>query len=362
VIGVRAAFAVHELYSDIRDIGRRLGVAHVVEGSVRKAGNRVRVSARLINASTSHQLWAEQYDRNLGDIFAVQDEITDVIVTTLAGRIEQSMCERAAEKPACDMVAYDHLLRARELIRKRSHHEVLAARFHLDRALELDPTCAAAYATYAINYVFEYESTWCQDRATVIDRAYALACKAVTLDETDSFAHMALAHAANYCGQGELALRAIDRSVQLNRYDYPNRCIRAWIAVLSGHPAEALEDLNEARRFNPLGSESCLITIGIAEYMAALYREASETFTTMSSWDAWRYPFLAACYAQLGMSKQAHITAEKVVNSAATEFASAENPLDRWRAFMRSIFPFRNEEDRARFVDGLCKAGLPIDA
>lgn len=361
VIGLKSSLAAHEVSTDVREIGRRLGVAHIVQGGVRKAGDRVRVTAQLVEAATARQLWAEQYDRSLDDIFAVQDEITDLIVTTLAGRIEQATRQRAAEKPAKDMAAYDHLLRAREHSRHRAQEGELAARSHLDRALELDPECAAAYACYAISYIHEYEAVWCQGRPNALDKAYQLGRKAVALDETDGYTHQALAYAAHYCGQGELARKEIDRAILLNPHDYHNLCIRAWIVMFLGHPSEALSDLNEALRVSPIATEMCLITVGIAEYMAALYRESSETFARMSTWDPLRYAYLAACHAQLGQSALARTNATKVLDVAAVEFGDiGGDPLERWQDYVSSVLRFQRPEDFARFADGLQKAGLPF--
>lgn len=362
VIGHKSSLAVHENSTDVQEIGRRLGVAHVVEGSVRKAGDRVRVTAQLVESATGRRLWAEQYDRRFDDIFSVQDDITDLIVTTLAGRIERASRQRAANKPAKDMAAYDHLLRAREHSRHRTEAGELAARAHLDRALELDLEFAAALACYAMSFVHEYEAAWCRDRHGAADKAFQLSRQAVALDETDAHTHYALAYAAHHWGQGDLARKEIDRAILLNRYDYHNLCVRAWITMFAGHPAEALSDLNEALRLNPFASENCLITIGIAEFVAALYRESCATFERMSSWDPLRYACLAACYAQLGQSDQARATAKKVREVAVAEFGGdPANSLERWRIYAEAMFRFQESADLARFADGLHKAGLPFE-
>lgn len=361
VIGLKSALAARGISSDVREIGRRMGVAHIVEGSVRRSGERVRVAVRLVEAATARQLWAEQYDRGLDDIFAVQDEITDLIVTSLAGRIEESTRRHAAGKPVRDMAAYDHLLRAREHSRHRTQEGEIAARLHLDQALRLDPTCAAAYACYAISYIHEYEAAWCRDRPGTIERALRLARTAVDLDETDSYTHQALAYAAHYCGQAELARSEIDRAILLNPHDYPNLCTRAWIVMFSGRPAEALMDLNQALRLNPIAPEMCLVTIGLAEYMAALYRESAETFARMSAWDSLRYACLAACHAQLGQAEQARANAQKLIRVAEAEFGGeAVDSLQRWRAYAEAMLHFQRPDDLARFAEGLRKAGLPF--
>lgn len=361
VIGLKSSLVAHELAADVREIGRRLGVAHVVEGSVRKAGDRVRVMAQLVETATGRRLWAEQYDRSLDDIFAVQDEITDLIITTLAGRIEQASRQCAARKAAKDMAAYDHVLRARDNTRHRTQEGELAARLSLGRALALDPDCAAAHACYALSYVHEYEAAWCRDRRAALDRAFEHGRKGIALDETDARTHHAFAYAAHYLAEHELAKNEIDRALFLNPHHYPSLCVRSWITMFSGQPAEALSDLTLALRLNPLASEDCLLTLGMAEYIAALYRESLETFAKMSSWDPVRHACLAACHGQLGHREDARDHAAKVVKVAAAEFgAHAGDSLERWRAYLNALFRFRQPADLARFADGLHKAGLPF--
>lgn len=362
VIGLKSSLAAHEGSTDVREIGRRLGVAHVVQGSIRKDGDRVRVTVQLLEAATARQLWAEHYDRSLVSMFAVQDEIADLIVATLAGRIERAMHQRAARKPAKDMAAYDHLLRGREHSRHRTQEGEIAARVHLDRALALEPDLAAAYACYALSHIHEFESAWCQDRRFARDQALRLARKAVSLDEMDSYTHQALAYAALYSGEGALAQREIERAILLNPHDYPNLCTRAWIAMFLGHPDAALADINEALRLNPIATEMCLITVGIAEYMAALYRESSETLARISIWNPLRYACIAACQAHLGQHDLARENAAKVRDAAATEFGNqGGEALARWQEYVGSVLQFQRADDRRRFADGLRKAGLPFE-
>ncbi len=159
MIGVKSVLVVREQAADLREIGRALGVAHIVEGSVRKAGNRVRVTAQLIDAGTGQRLWSENYDRDLDDIFVVQDEITNIIVATLAGQIEHLELRRAATKPDEDLAAYDCVLRGRQCLNRYTQDGELEARRHFERALELDSNYAAAYAGLAISFIHEYEAS-----------------------------------------------------------------------------------------------------------------------------------------------------------------------------------------------------------
>jgi TolB-like protein len=127
VIAGKSSVAARDGAADLQQIGHRLGVAHIVEGSVRKAGNRVRVTAQLIDAASGHRVWAEHYDRDLDDIFAVQDEITNIIVATLAGRIEEASRQRAMQKPVEDMETYDFLLRGRQCLKRGTKDDLLRA-------------------------------------------------------------------------------------------------------------------------------------------------------------------------------------------------------------------------------------------
>jgi hypothetical protein len=189
---VKSILIVRKQAADLREIGRTLGVAHIVEGSVRKAGDRVRVTAQLVDAATGQRLWAENYDRNLDDIFAVQDEITNIIVATLAGQIEYLELRRAAATPDQDPVAYDCLLRGRQCLNRYTKDGELEARQHFEQALELDPDYAAAYAGLSISYLHEYEASWSEAPDEALERASMLAKKAVALDDADSSARYAI--------------------------------------------------------------------------------------------------------------------------------------------------------------------------
>ncbi len=269
VIGVKSILVVREQASDLREIGRALGVAHIVEGSVRKAGDRVRVTARLVDATTGQRLWAENYDRDLDDIFAVQDEITDIIVATLAGQIEHMELRRAAKNPAEDPVAYDCLLRGRQCLSRYTKDGELEARRHFERALELDPNNAATYAGLSISFIHEYEASWSEAPEEALERAYTLAQKAVALDDANSPARYAIASACFYRGQHELAKVHIEKALELNPNDYHNICAKGWFLAFGDRPSDALDCSIEAMRLNPLVPDNCLFTIGMAEYVAA---------------------------------------------------------------------------------------------
>jgi tetratricopeptide (TPR) repeat protein len=259
------------------------------------------------------------------------------------------------------MAAYEHLLRARQCMRRYTRRDELAARAHLERALELEPGYAAAYAALALSHIHEYESTWSEAPHAAVDRAYELGRHAVGLDETDSTAHRAFAYAALYRGRWELAGREIDRAIALNPNDYPNFCVKSWLLLFSGQPAAALACLDEALRLNPFAPDNCYLSIGIAQYTARRYVAAAETFGRMSSWDTLRYTGLAACHGQLAHPAEARAAAARLAEAVQWEFGSeADDPMARWRSYVECMFPFRVPDDLQHLRDGLGKAGLTI--
>ena len=359
VIGVKSILIVREQTTDTREIGRSLGVAHVVEGSVRKTGEHLRVTARLVDAATGQQIWTENYDRDLDDILVVQDEITNVIVATLVGQIERLELRRVATKPVEQMVAYDCLLRARQCSNRYTKDGELEARCHFERALELNPDYAAAYAGLSISYLHEYEASWSEAPDEALDRAYNSAQKAVALDDADSPARYAIASACYYRGQTELAMVHIEKALEVNPNDYHNICAKAWF--LAGYnTSESVDCSIEAMRLNPLVPDNCLFAVGMAEFAAGQYEDALKAFAKMSGWGLHRPAWIAACYAQLGRDEQARTAATEVWKLAPGDpSVPNENDLERWRAYWSRLIIFQNPNDLARFLEGLRMAGLP---
>ena len=360
VIGVKSILIVRKQAADLREIGRTLGVAHIVEGSVRKAGDRVRVTAQLVDAATGQRLWAENYDRNLDDIFAVQDEITNIIVATLAGQIEYLELRRAAATPDQDPVAYDCLLRGRQCLNRYTKDGELEARQHFEQALELDPDYAAAYAGLSISYLHEYEASWSEAPDEALERASMLAKKAVALDDADSSARYAISLVYYYRGQHELAKVHMEKALQLNPNDYHNICNLGWLLAFRDQSSESIAYSVEAMRLNPLVPDNCLFAIGIAEYVAGRYEEALAAFGKTRGWGLLRPAWIAACYAQLGRDAQARAAAAEVRAIAPSDpSVPNEDDIDRWRAYWSRLLQFEDSKDWSSFLDGLRKAGLP---
>ena len=286
VIAVKSILVVRDHASDLRETGKALGVAHIVEGNVLRSGNRVRVTVKLIDTATGENLWAEKYDRDLDDIFTVQDEITNVIVTALASRIEYLELRRAGQKPIEDLIAYDFLLRGRQCLNRYTKEGDLEARHYFEQTIELEPDYAAAYAGLSISYLHEYEASWTKLPEEALEQAYAFAEKAVALDATDSSARYAISSACFYRGQQELAEAHIEKALEQNPNDYHNLCNKGYFLACSNRSSDSFSFNYEAMRLNPLVPDNCLFAIGIAEYNAGRFEEALAAFGKTRGWGA----------------------------------------------------------------------------
>jgi tetratricopeptide (TPR) repeat protein len=246
-------------------------------------------------------------------------------------------------------------------MRRSTKHDELAARSYLERAIELAPKHAASHAALALNYIHEYESPWSEDPQSAVDRAFESAQEAVALDQADSVAHRALAYAAHYRGELELARKEIDRAITLNPNDYSNLCVKAWILNFSGHPEAALVCRDKSLRINPFSPDNCLLDIGVAYYTMREYGHSAETFGEMSSWNLLRHACLAACQAQLGQGAEALATAARALEAARSEFAGeGADAVGAWLAYVRRMFRFRKPDDWAHLLEGFRKAGIPV--
>ena len=192
VIARNSSFTFKGRNVNVQEVGKSLGVRYVLEGSVRKSGNRVRITGQLIDATTGGHLWAERFDRDLTDIFAVQDDVTQQIVGALALNLTEGDQQQLAPEHTRNTEAYDCLLRGRELWHRLTKETNIAARDLLQRAVELDPKFASAYAFLALTHGLDYLNRWSASPAVSVEQAEEAARQAVALDDSDPWAHWAL--------------------------------------------------------------------------------------------------------------------------------------------------------------------------
>jgi adenylate cyclase len=333
----------------IQEVGRDLGVRYVLEGSVRKAGGRVRITAQLIEAATDHHLWAERFDRDLADIFEVQDEVTSRIVATLAGKLAESERRRARSGQTENLEAYECVLRGRELWERFTPEANREARRLYEKAIALDPDYARAYASLAWTYLVEHSERWGDPEDQPLERALEWARYGVRVNRASHSNHLALGQVCLSKGLHDEALEALETAIALNPNDADGYAFLARALSFAGRPEEAIDLMGKARRLNPAAPRWYAWNLGMALYLARRYDDAVAAFRRGSPLGDVGYRWLAAAYGQLGREQDAQ--------AAAAEYLKLTPDFSIGRHL--EMLHFRRAEDREHYVDGLRKAGLP---
>jgi adenylate cyclase len=342
---------------DVGEATKRLGVQYALTGSVRKAGDRVRITASLIEGITGLQIWSEQYDHVLDDIFQVQDEVAQKIVTMLVGNIERSDHERSLGKETDSLTAYECVLHGRHFFHdwKGSEDDVLRAREMFERAIEIDPHYAAAYSGLAATCISEFGDGWSSNPDAAGTGALEYAHKAIELDEHDSYAHLVLSFAYwQVKSDFELAKRQIEAAIELNPNYYWNYCYGCWFSACYGDLETSVFQAKEAIRRNPLLPNGCLHSLGMAEYLSGRYEDAITTICQISKLERRGYACLAACYAQLGRIDEV----KKIANECVEHSGECAMSSEEWYKFWRSQLKFKEQAPIDHLIEGLEKAGL----
>jgi TolB-like protein len=333
---------------DLIRVGRELGADYLVEGSVRKLGPRIRISAQLIDAKTGHHLWAEKFDRDPHEIFAVQDQVVRTIVGSLSGRLSAAGAELAKRKPPASLAAYECVLQA-DALPLADPALRLEARGLYERALELDPNYARAHALLSINYNMEWDSRP-DAPPEFLDRAFEHAKRAVALDENDGLCHDALALAALNHRDYALAEHHHLRAIELNPNQPGFLASAGFLFNHLGEPERAIAYFKEARLADPLFEPSWYWSaLGAAYFNARQYEEALAAFARARRPAAWQHALAAACHAFLGRPGMARQHVEEALKLAPGFSAS--------RFFAKRAL--KREEDRRHGLEGMIKAGVP---
>ena len=251
VISQNSSFAFKGQSPDIRDVGSKLGVRYVVEGSIRRAGNRVRITAQLIDATTNEHIWAERYDRDLEDIFAVQDEVTHAIVTTLEPHLAATERQRARRKPVESLGAWEYYQRGLWHLFRMTAEDSAKALDLLERAVMLDPTASSAHAGLVLALYYHVLFGFSTNRDTDLTKAMSHAKSAIALDESDAFAHFAASRVFIVRGDPESAIEASDRAITLNPSYALAHFGRAHALWHAGRPDAAIVSHDRAMRLSP---------------------------------------------------------------------------------------------------------------
>jgi TolB-like protein/Tfp pilus assembly protein PilF len=343
VIARNSSFQFRGPSVDLAAVRRKLGVQFIVEGSIRRIHSRLRLAVQLVDAATEAHVWAERYDREVEDIFAVQDHMTRAIAATLEGRVAASGAEQAKRRPTKDWAAYDYFLQGREL-----HHRYnfLAAEPLFARAVELDPGYAQAYAFRAHALLGKY---WTDLREEAKQEALDCATKALSLDEADPWCQMTMGFVLTHRGQRDLAGPYFDRAVALNPGDVQIAYMRAWWLARVGRADEALRVLDLAMQHDPFPPNWCWEGRAIAMLVARRYEDVIQALAHMSHHHAWDHAYAAVCHAYLNRPEDARAAAHEALR------LDPQFSVSRYARTEGYTLPAELEH----LIEGMRRAGLP---
>jgi adenylate cyclase len=350
VISRNSVFVYKGKAVNVQAVAKELGVQYVVEGSVRKAGNRVRITVQLIAADSDHHLWAERYDRELKDIFEIQDEITKAITAILPGRVEAAAHERAKRKTTDNLAAWELVLAGKLLHHRSRREDNDDALKHLDRAIALDSDYAHAHAWKACTLGQRYVYGWSDDANATAAQIMDELRIAQSLDDNDSDVHRILA-AANLAvyHNHDRAMHHQERALALNPNDDLIVVQHGEMLTWFGRAEEGIDWILKAMRLNPYHPERFWNHLGRAYFVARRYAEAAAAFAKIARPDAGQLAFLAACRAAVDDAAGAQTLAQAVLAQAPN--FTATNCL--------ATQHYKHDADREHHRALLLKAGLP---
>jgi TolB-like protein len=340
-----SAFTYRDSSIDIRQVARDLSVRYIVEGSVRRAATRVRINVQLIDADDGAHIWADRFDRDLTDIFLLQDEVVAKIVSAFAGVLPTT--SRSPRQRATNLEAYDLFVRGRVLV-TQSIQSNMAARPLLKRSIELDPNFADAHSWLGMSHLCGW-AYWGEEAQPHRSLALAAAQQAVSLDSDNAVARAILGYVLVFEGKLDEGGMELAKALTID----PNHA-DAWafsgeLKAFEGSPGEGLDNIGTAFRLNPHPPGWYYWLLGLIQYAASRYEDAVDTLRNPATHRLGSQRILAASLAQLGRLDEARVEAAQFF-SAHPHFS-----IDHWA----NTQPFRNKADRQRFIEGYLKAGLP---
>ena len=353
VIARNSSFVYKHKAAPIPDIARDLGVRYVLEGSVRKAGNRIRVTAQLIDSATGGHVWANRFDRELTDIFDIQDELTREIVGALKVNLAVGEEGRLLRRRAASVEAYELLLRCREQMMLLTRSGNIAARGLAEAAIAIDTNYAAAYALIAFTHLNDYANGYSSNPEESLRVGRELAERAVSMDDQDAACHWALGVAYSWGRDLDRAEAEARRGLALAPNFAQGLVLLATVQIYAGNPSGAIETLDALMRLDPHYPDISLQFLADARFSLGDFEGAAEAIERrlrLNPEAGTAFALLASCYGWLGRAEDAR---------RAWDEALRINPglsIER----RRQVQPFRNPEDFERRVEGLRRAGLNV--
>lgn len=346
VISRNSTFVYKGKSVNLREVAQKLGAQYLVEGSVRRSGDQLRVTAQLIDTANDAHIWAERYDRKLDDVFAIQDELTAAIVATLPGRVEAAQHDLLARKTPANFAAYECVLAAKVRHHRGDRAENEEAQKLIAQAVELDPDYAHAHAWRGCILGQAWVYGWCADKEATYNEVLRELEIARTLDENDADVHRILAASCINRNDLDKARHHQERALALNpNYDLvvvQQGELLSWL----GHPKEGVEWIRKAMRLNPHHPERFWSHLGKAHFAAHEYAEAIDAFMHLARMDASQHAFVAATYASMG---------DPTAAAAHYEQMAVLDPELTIESFLATLH-YGNETDLAHIRAGLTMA------
>jgi TolB-like protein len=355
VIARNSSFTYKGQAVDAQGVGQELGVRYVLEGSVRKCGNRLRITGQLIDATSGTHIWAERFEGLLDDIFELQDQITESVVGAIAPQLERAEIERAKRKPTENLDAYDYYLRAMAKLHSGSREAIEQALPMFYQAIELDGEFASAYGMAAWCHFWRKLNGWMTDRPAEIAEGIRLARLAVTLGRDDAVALTRGGHAlAHLAGEVDAGIALLDRARLLNPNLAPAWFLGGILRALHGETDAAIENLNHAVRLSPLDPEMFRMQVGmaLAHYFAGHFDAAAD-------WAEKALGNLPSLLIAAALVAASHALGGRVDKADLAMQRLRELDPSLRLCTLKDWLPIQRPEDFARFVDGLRLAGLP---
>ena len=357
VMARNSTLAYKDKPTDIRQVGKHLNVRYVVDGTIQRSDQNVRVTAQLTDASTGRQLWADRYDREVTGIFAIRDDITRSVAGVLGGlqgKVGKAEAARLSAKNPNSFTAYDYVMKGWYELYKYERGPNMAARGLFEQAKRIDPSYSRAYTGLGWTYAQDIYSQWTDDFDKTVKLALENASTAVRLDPNDYSAHWILGWAYLYSGEHEKALASYLRARNLNPNDAELLAEMGGLLIFVGQPKQAIDQVKEAIRLNPNHEPWYTCFLGWAYENAGMPREAIETLEPVIDEppikdQLWYLPTLAAAYAEVGRMDDAHKIVKGIL-SLQPEFSIAE---------VASRNPYKTKELVDRYMNALRLAGLP---
>jgi TolB-like protein/class 3 adenylate cyclase/Tfp pilus assembly protein PilF len=358
VLARNSTFAYKDKPTDVRQVGKDLNVRYVLEGSIQRADQNVRITAQLIDATTGHQIWVDSYDREVGNIFAIRDDVTQSIAGTLGsmqGIVARVEARRVSTKNPNSFTAYDYLMKGWDAYNKFTREDNAAARSFFEQAIRIDPNYARAYAGLAWTYELDYDFEWTDDDGKSLGLALENASTAVRLDPNDIQAQWGLGWAYLYNRQFDNAMAHYLRTRKLNPHDAEVLAEMGNLLIYVGQPKQAIEQVKEAIRLNPNHYEWYVYYVGWAYEEAGMPEEAIKVFEQAidlqnpNEEQLWYLPTVAAAYAAVGRMDDAHKVV-KTIMSREPDFSISKKV---------SRYPYKTKELADRYANALRRAGLP---